>query len=233
MNLPRLALLTSAALALTACGGTAPPQASDQPTVAVIQGRVATPDGVGAVSVPGLGAVGAPVAADGTFTLVLPDEGSLAGQARTVSGVLSALNCTGAVSSSEAAARGFVIAFLDARSGAQGGAGTRQVGAVEGVKTGLLSRSVRARAWLYADRPTRLRGSVDCAGLLNIPQVNRLPVTVSVNAGRGWNVVDLNVGASANLLGQVSASGSVVNSTAGTGPTVWRTQAELQAQIGF
>ncbi|GAA5532674.1 hypothetical protein [Deinococcus aluminii] len=228
-NLPRLVLLAGAALALTACGGSSPPRASDQPPVLVINGKVATWSGSGRVSVPDLLAVSAPVNADGTFALALPGEAVLMGRTTTASEVMTSLDCTGSLSSSAAGTRGFLLAVLNA----QDVSGTRQVSAVEGIKTGALSRSVHARAWLYADGATQLRGTVDCAKLLNISQLNNLPVDVAVNTQRGWNVVDLTLNLSANIFGQVSGSGAAANSAAGTAPTTWRTMSELQAQLGF
>lgn len=225
----RPALLVGAVLALTACGGASPPRASDQPPVTVINGRVATWSGAGTVQVPGLLAASAPVGADGSFTLTLPGEAALAGRTIPAVAVLSGLDCSGTLTGTQPDARAFLLAGLTA----QDAAGPREVNAVTGTKPGPLSRRVHVRAWLYADAATQLRGTVDCARLLNLPQIAALPVTVAVNTQPGWNVIDLNIDASANLLGQVSASGTAVNSAAGTSQTVWRTLAELQAQIGF
>ncbi|GAA5512952.1 hypothetical protein Dcar01_01676 [Deinococcus carri] len=228
-NLPRFVLFAGAALALTACGNNTPPQASDQPTVAVINGKVTTWSGSGTVSVPDLADVSAPVNADGTFALTLPGEAALSGKTMTAADVMSGLRCTGTVTSSTPSTRGYVVAVLNV----QDMNGTRQVSAVEGRKTGPLSRGLHARAWLYADGATQLRGTVNCAALLGISAISNLPVTVSVNTQRGWNVVDLNITASASVFGQLSAEGTAVNSAAGTGTTEWRTTAELQSQIGF
>lgn len=227
-SLLRFVLFAGAAFALTACSQSSPPQASDQPTVAVIRGKVATWSGTGTVSMPALD-VNAPVSTDGTFTLTLPGDAVLAGRTRTVAEVLTALNCSGSLQSSQAGTTGLLVTALNARDTT----GTRQVSAVEGAKSGLLSRSVHARAWLYADGATQLRGTVNCAGLLNIPQLSNLPVEVAVNTQRGWNVVDLTLNVSANIFGQLSGSGTAGNSVAGSTTTTWRTMAELQGQIGF
>lgn len=228
---PRSALLVGAAFALTACGGTAaPPRASDQPPVTLINGRVATWSGAGSVRVPGVPAAPAPVGADGTFTLTLPGEAALAGRTTPAVAVLSSLGCSGTLTGSLPDARAFLLAGLSAQDT---GGGTREIGAVTGTRPGPLSRRVLLRAWLYADAATALRGTLDCARLLNVPQLAALPVTVAVDTRPGWNVVDLDIAASANLLGQLSASGTAVNSAAGTAQTVWRTLPELQAQLGF
>lgn len=221
-------VLPAAALALTACSQSSPPQASDQPPVTVIQGKVATWSGTGTVGVPELN-VSAPVGTDGTFTLTLPGDASLTGRTRAAADVMTALNCSGSLQSSQAGTLGLVLTGLNARDAS----GTRQLSAVEGEKTGLLSRRVHARAWLYTDGATQLRGTVNCAGLLNIPGLSNLPVEVAVNTQRGWNVMDLLLNVSANVFGQLSGSGTAANSTAGSATTTWRTMAELQAQLGF
>lgn len=81
-------VLPAAALALTACSQSSPPQASDQPPVTVIQGKVATWSGTGAVSVPELN-VSASVSTDGTFTLTLPGDASLTGRTRAAADLTS------------------------------------------------------------------------------------------------------------------------------------------------
>lgn len=217
------------ALVLAACSGTSVPQATEQPTVTVIEGRVTSASGTGTVSVAELAGVTAPMAADGRFSLTLPQGAALGARVQGAAQVMSNLQCAGSLSSSDTSARGYLLANMQVSDGAAG----RSVSAVQGSKTGLLSRSVSGRAWLYVDRDTRLSGSVDCAKLLNVSQIATLPVTIDVIAKTGWNVVDLNIGASASIFGQVSAGGSVVNSAAGTAVSEWRTSEELQAQISF
>lgn len=228
-RLPRAPLLAGAVLALTACGAPSAPQASDQPPVTVIHGRVTSWGGEGTVRLPDLPSVSAPVGADGTFTLTLPEGAALSGRATEATGVLAGLGCSGTLTSSAAGTRGYLAAVLNA----QDAGGTRQISAAEGTRTGPLSRRVQVRAWLYADGAAQLRGSVDCAGLLNLPQLRELPVLVAVNVQPGWNVLDLTLEAHANVFGQVSGSGQAANSLAGSSLTVWRTAGELQAQIGF
>ncbi|MFC5848067.1 hypothetical protein [Deinococcus petrolearius] len=226
---PKLLIPGTLALVLASCGGTSTPQASEQPTVTVIEGRVTGASGTGTVSVSELPGVAATTAADGRFTLTLPQGAALGTRVQGAAQVMAGLQCAGSLGSSDTSARGYLVANLQVGDGA----GTRSVSAVQGSKTGLLSRSVSGRAWLYVDKDTRLSGSLDCAQLLNVPQISTLPVTIDVIARAGWNVVDLTIGASANLLGQVSAGGSVVNSAAGTALSEWRTAEELQAQISF
>lgn len=226
---PKFLALGALALVLASCSGTSTPQASEQPTVTVIEGKVMSASGTGTVGVAELPGTTATTAADGRFSLTLPQGAALGARVQGAAQVMSNLQCTGSLSSSDTSARGYLVANMQVSDGA----GTRSVSAVQGSKTGLLSRNVGGRAWLYVDRDTRLSGSVDCAKLLNVSQIPSLPVTIDVLAKTGWNVVDLSIGASANIFGQVSAGGSVVNSAAGTALSEWRTSEELQAQISF
>ncbi|MDV6373876.1 hypothetical protein [Deinococcus arenicola] len=216
------------ALALAACGGTVAPQASDQPTVTVLNGKVAGWKGNGRVAVAGLPSVSAPVREDGLVTLTLPGAPELAQYALPAAEVMQPLKCSGTVQSSNAEARIFTVVALDV----QDSAGSRQVQAITGSKSGLLSRRVTAHIWVYSDRVTQLRGEVDCARILDIPQLTRLPVTVAANAQPGWNVAELDIKISANLLAQLSASGTLVNAVS-SGLNVFHTLEELQAQVAF
>lgn len=235
MNFPwskgliNVGLLGGLTLALVACGGPATPQATDQPTVAMVEGKVSIWKGAGRVAVPGLPTVSSSVREDGTFTLTLPREAELSGLTGPAAGVMTKLGCAGDVQSSVASAHAFTVMSLDV----QDSGSLRQASAVNGSKPGLLSRHVNARAWIYSDQATQLRGTVDCAAILKISQIPQLPVTVAVNVKSGWNVVELNIDASANLLAPISASGSLVNAGAGAGLTTFRTAQELQSQVGF
>ena len=222
-------LLGGLGLVLASCGGTAPPQASDQPTVVTLSGQVSGWKGEGRVAVPGLPSVSSSVHSDGTFTLTLPAGPELAGQTQPAAGIADKLGCSGPVQSSAPNAHAFALMSLDTTDST----GSRQTSAISGSKPGLLSRRVNARVWLYSDAETQLRGTVNCAAILNMAQIPQLPVTVAVNAKSGWNVIELNIDASANLLAQVNASGSLVNSGAGSSLITFRTVQELQGQVAF
>ncbi|QFP78301.1 hypothetical protein DAAJ005_08500 [Deinococcus sp. AJ005] len=223
-------LLGGVSLALVACGGGLPtPQASDQPTVQTISGKVSGWQGEGRVAVSGLPGASSSVHTDGSFTLTLPGEAELTQQSLPITGIAGKLDCMGSVQSSEPDVRAFALMSLNAKDGA----GARQTSAMTGSKPGLLSRRVNVRVWLYSDSATQLRGTMDCAKILSIPQISQLPVTVAVNVQPGWNVVELNIQASANVLAQVSGSGTMANSTAGGAQTTFRTTQELQAQVAF
>ena len=87
--------------------------------------------------------------------------------------------------------------------------------------------------WLYSDRPTQLRGTLDCAQALGVQQIDRVPVVVALNTKTGWNVADLVINARSNVIGQLSADGSLTNATDGDAPTTWRTTQEVQSQVSF
>lgn len=222
-------LLASLALSLAACNSTPTPQASDQPIVTIIHGQVATPAGAGTVSLPNLGSVSTTTSIGGSFNLTLPQASTLAGNTMTADQVMSGMSCTGKLTSSDAAAQGYLIAALTLNDSA----GSRSVYAVAGRQSGLLSRNVSGKVWLYADRATNLSGMVDCATLLGVPAIKNLPIKVSVAAKTGWNTLDLNVDGSTDIFGNLSASGTAVNSTNSDGNTTWRTINEVKAQLGL
>ncbi|GGM08708.1 hypothetical protein GCM10010841_16310 [Deinococcus aerophilus] len=220
-------------LALAACGGVATPQASDQPTTERIVGQVSGWTGEGALSVAELPAATATIGTDGRFTLTLPPESALAGLTIGAAdlGALARLGCDGRLDSSAAQARGFVTATLNTVAFPSGK--RTQVRAATGSKPNALSRRVTVRVWLYSDRPTQLRGTLDCAKALGVQQIDRVPVVVALNTKTGWNVADLVINARSNVIGQLSADGSLTNATDVNAPTTWRTTQEVQSQIGF
>lgn len=222
-------VLGGLSLALVACGGQAVPEASDQPTVATVNGKVATWSGEGRVTAPGLLAVSSSVRSDGTFVLTLPGALEMAASTVAVDGIAARLGCKGTLQSSVPGVRGNAVMTLEAKDSS----GSRATSAVNGSKSGLLSRRVNTRIWLFSDGETQLRGTVDCAAALGMSQVKELPVTVAVNAKAGWNVVELDINASATITGQVNASGSLVNSSAGSTQATFRTSEELQSQVAF
>ncbi len=222
-------LLGGVTLALVACGGSATPQASDQPTVETLSGKVSAWKGEGRVALPGLPDISSSVHSDGSFILTLPTEAELAGYVLPAAGLTDKLGCSGAAQSSDPDAQVFVVMTLDASDTAS----SRQTSAITGSKSGLLSRRVNARVWLYSDSQTQLRGTVNCAPILSMAQLPELPVTVAVNARPGWNVLELNINVSASILAEVSASGSLVNFVSGGSQTTFRTTKELQAQVAF
>lgn len=230
MGMKKLAsaiVFASVAVALSACGGTPPaPGASDQPVVTTITGKVATARSAGTVRLDGLG-VQAPLAADGTFRLDLPTDAQMSGRTTALSEAMKGLSCTGSVKSSVDPSRGYAVGALTFTDGS----GARSMSAVEGSSTGLLSRKVTARAWLYSEQAARLSGELNCSELLGGAVAN-VPVAVDTAVKVGWNVVQLDIGASVGL-GGISASGNLSNATDPAATTTWRTSDELKAQVGL
>lgn len=90
-------------------------------------------------------------------------------------------------------------------------------------------------AWPYSAQAARLSGEVDevdCASRLG-GAVATVPVRVDTLIKTGWNVARPERDVSANLFGQVSAGGSLVNAEKGEDLTTWRTAEEQMTQIGF
>lgn len=228
-TLSRLALLACAALALTACAsGEQPPAPEDQPAVTTVQGDIENWTGAGTVTLSGPSGQAlarAAVAADGTFSLTLPDEAALAGAGvtRSPADALAQLGCTNTVTSSDPAARGYGFLSLDARPD---GGDVGPIFAVDLDVTTLfgvpVSAEAKGRAWLYADRDTTLSGHVTC----KIAEVNAA-VQVNIAAKQGWNVLAMNVG------GSVANPGGVTGTltTAADTQTTWRTQADLLSKL--
>ncbi len=222
-------VLGSLSLFLVACGGQAAPEAADQPTVTTVNGKLSEWKGEGRVTVLGLPGVSSSVHGDGAFTLTLPGEAEVTAWTVGIEEIAGKIGCSGTIQSGVTGVKANTVMSLEARDSA----GSRVTSTMNDSKSGLLSRRINARIWLYSDSVTQLRGIVDCASLLGMEQVSTLPVTVAVNAKPGWNVIELNINASANVLAQVSASGSLVNSGAGSRQTTFRTVQELQSQVAF
>jgi len=79
-------------------------------------------------------------------------------------------------------------------------------------------------ALIYADRSTRLSGSLDCAAKLGVPQ---LKVTVAAELKPGWNSVGLHLKAKQTT--SLNTSGELVAADPGT--TSWMTQDQFQRSI--
>ncbi|ULH16222.1 hypothetical protein MF271_06315 [Deinococcus sp. KNUC1210] len=133
-------------LALTACGASTPPPPAQAQVITSINGvsdAFNTP-----VTLSGAGRTLATSQTDasGHFTLDLPSDAAAAGVAAPLStGVLSDLGCTGTLVNSDPAASGYEVASLKMGSASYMNAT---------VNRGLLSRALRGKVYLYADRST-------------------------------------------------------------------------------
>lgn len=216
--------LAALSLLLASCGGgpeRVPDNAAPETTVS---GRIQTwqSGAAGTVTLqPGLLPLAtAPVDAAGTFSLTLPTGPLVDAQTRSIPETLEQglrdLNCTSAgLTVSDPAARGLLFFTLRAEGG---GAGAREVVAAT-VNKGATSRSIDARAWLYADRATRLGGKVNCR-----IEGFTVPVTLDVAAVPGWTMLRLAVTAGVGF-GGVSASGKVTRTL--TDVNTWLTLDEV------
>lgn len=223
----RTLLALSFPLLLAACGGNTPtPPAQDAPPVTQISGVVVSGSGTGTVSLKGSGRTlaEAPVDASGAFTLTLPEASALSGELKTVTEALTAAGCGGALTSSVASAKGYGVAALQvSRTGLNDAVYAANVGAQYFPPKGKFS----ATLWLYTDQATRLSGTLNCAELVN--NAATLSISLDVTTRAGWNV--LSVYGESGLPNLTAVSGSAT--LAADSQTVWRSSADLRAQLPF
>ncbi|SMB93464.1 hypothetical protein [Deinococcus hopiensis] len=218
--------LLGVSLTLASCGNNSIEAPKNAPAESKISGQVQTWGGGGTVNLNGtlLPLATAPIDAANNFTLTLPQATALAGEARSVTAtLLSGLSQFGCVNTSltnsNAAAQGLLAFTLQAKNGSA----TKDLFAAAVSKT-LTTRTVDARAWLYVDQETTLSGTVTCT----LAGQGSFPVTVSVNAVPGWNMLQFYVYGSFGFSGR-SITGKVIRTTAPV--NTWISMDELNAQI--
>ncbi|MDL2345094.1 hypothetical protein QOL99_13165 [Deinococcus sp. MIMF12] len=223
----KLGALTALSLLLASCGGGPERVPDNAPAETTVSGRIQTwQSGTsGSVALTGLlplvPLASAPVDAAGSFRLTLPTGPLVEAQTRSIPETLeqglSDLNCTSAgLTVSDPAARGLLFFTLRAEGG---GAGAREVAAASLTRSGPLSASFDARAWLYTDRVVTVTGRINCrvAGLT-------APITVNVKTVPGW--IKLKISATGSYgFGGPSASGTVTRTL--TDLNTWLTLAEV------
>lgn len=228
MNAPARLLSTAClGLLLSACAGrpllqTGP--AAPATTVGNVQGNVSRWSGTGKISLygtPGQTLAQADVASSGLFILNLPDAVTVQPALRPAAESLASLGCAGRVTSSDDAARNFAFLSLQPQR-----ADTKPVFAASLRRTSFTRATLTGRAYLYADRPTRLSGEVDCGQIVQdfAGASIGVPVSVNIAAQTGWNALELRVEVQGSLTG-VSATGEV-RAVADT-PQVWRSPQEI------
>ncbi|WP_293913880.1 hypothetical protein, partial [Deinococcus sp.] len=219
-----LALCLTGASLLAACSDstTAPGTSDPAPSAQVTPVLTGQLSGAGTAGVDLLSGntvlASAPTDVAGKFTLTLPSADSLAPVKKSLAtGLLTDLGCTGTLTLGDTSAQGFGFGTLSAGGG-------KTYGDLN-VERGAISRTVRGRAYLYADRPTTLSGPLNCQGATGYPTT----VQVSVSAAAGWNVLNV------RITGGLTLGGIVVNGTAGNGAaapgSVWTGVEELKAQL--
>lgn len=158
--------------------------------------------------------------AAGHFTLPLPSAATLPGVLKPLSsGLLSELGCLGQLSSSDAAAQGYDVETLHTASATYMNAAVSQT---------LMSRNLRGRVYLYADRQTSLAGTLDCSAVTGLPT----PVAVNLNVSKGWNVLELTLNAGLSLSG-FTVKGQLNNGNDPLAQTsLWTNQSVVKAQMG-
>lgn len=219
----RLALLLSTVL-LGACGNSTPaPTAKPVADAApVISGQLNAPQGSNtfvSIIANNSSIVNTPVDAAGKFSLTLPDADKMADVKTSLSaGLLADLGCTGTLTLSDSSAQGYAFATLLASSGEEY--------ADAAVSRTTLSRTLQGRAYLYADKPTTLKGPLDCTAATGYPTT----VQVSISASTGWNVVDVNIQGIFNF--GISVNGTVSNGSLAPN-SIWANVKDLRTQLEF
>ncbi|SMB93462.1 hypothetical protein [Deinococcus hopiensis] len=228
MNAPaRFFIVASLGLLLSACAGRPTLQvgpAAPAKTVGNVQGNISRWGGAGKVTLaglPGQALAQADVASSGLFILPLPDAVTVQPALRPAADALSAVGCTGRVTSSDDAARNFAFINLQPQRSE-----AKPVFAARLQRTSFTRAVLTGRVYLYADRPTRLSGQVDCGQIMQefAGVAIGVPISVNVNAQSGWNALELRVDVQGSLTG-VSATGEV--GAVADAPQVWRTAQEI------
>ncbi|GGQ94533.1 hypothetical protein [Deinococcus ruber] len=222
MKIPRIgASFLLLGLALTACGASTPPPPAQAQVITSING-VASNASTTPVNLTGGGRTLATTQTDasGHFTLDLPSDAAAAGVAAPLStGVLSDLGCTGTLTNGDPAASGYEVASLKMGSASFMNAT---------VSRSLLSRALRGKVYLYADRSTTLSGNLDCSATTGMPTT----VTVNLNVSKGWNVLALSIDGSIGL-GGISVSGRLENGQGAVGEvSTWMDQEQVKKDLG-
>lgn len=210
----RLTLLIPALL-LSACSSVHLP--TDVTPATSITGLVTgdpRPDTLTYTPASGEAPITATVAADGHFTLPLPDPTLLTNPA-TFMGVTG---CTGEVKASSDVQG--AAAFHLSGAGRTYYAGETRASAVPP------RAQVVLQGFIYTSAPTVLTGTLDCASILKVTPT--LPVTLNVTTSKGWNRVNLALTVNATLSG-LQGDGRLTSG--GDSVTTWRSSQDLAAAL--
>lgn len=158
------------------------------------------------------------VDAGGNFTLTLPTSNQLADDKTSLTaGLLADLGCTGVLTLGDSSAQGYAFATLTAGNGKEY--------ADANVTPTPLTRTLKGRAYLYADKSTTIQGPLNCSATTGYPTT----VQVNVNASAGWNTLAIDITGSLGF-GGISVGGTVGNGMASPG-SAWTDVDALRTQI--
>ena len=221
MNKTSMLLLLGLTSLLSACGTPTPVPVEPKPVLS-ISGNASAAAGKSLILMGSDGLAVSKetnVAADGSFTVALPDPEE--SRRKAVTNTLSGIGCevTQAITSSDPAAKGLGI------SKAKPATGEMLMPAT--VSRTTLSRTIELHSWIYSDRATTLKGELNCAKALG-GVVSSLPVTVDTKVAAGWTPVVASIKVSVGLSG-INGSGSVM--TANDFQGSWLTSTELGNQV--
>ncbi|WP_161882613.1 hypothetical protein [Deinococcus alpinitundrae] len=223
LRLVPAALLTAALLG--ACGRPAAPKPLPAAEVApFITGQLSGASSTSLALIVGTRTLASTtVDAQGKFSLTLPTSDEVTSVKTSLSAVLLAdLGCKGSLSLSDPSAQGYGFATLKA------GNQKDYADAVVIKDEYTFNRSLKGRAYLYADKPTTLNGPLDCKAATGFPTT----LQVNVNLSTGWNVLALSINGTYSFPSTISVSGSVNNGALAPG-SVWSSLDALKSQIAF
>ncbi|AZI41647.1 hypothetical protein EHF33_01835 [Deinococcus psychrotolerans] len=220
ISLRSLTVLGFSAALLSACNSATPPKPAPTPEVTpVLSGQLV---GIGntTASLSGNSKTLAVTSVDagGNFTLTLPTSAQLSGDKTSLTaGLLADLGCTGVLTLGDPSAKGYAFATLTAGNGKEYADAT--------VTKTLTTRTLKGRAYLYADKATTLEGPLNCSAATGYPTT----VQVSIDALAGWNTLAINITGSLGF-GGISVGGTVGNGAALPG-SLWTDVDSLRAQL--
>lgn len=214
------AFLVALPLTLAACSST-PKVPAEAVIVTKISGTVTAGSGTGSVTLSGKSGVLAtgPIDASGNFTLDLPGADKLSAELMTASDALSGVGCSGTLTSSDPAAKGYGMMPLTATR-----TGLNELVLPADLSVGLVNSSVAAKAWLYTDKATTLQGQLDCSSL--VQNVATVKLNINLTTKVGWNSIAINASGltlSRNLSGDVTLAADQTST--------WLTAGQLTSKL--
>lgn len=225
-----LMTLTAGAL-VVGCDHTTlqPPGASDPPLFEVT-GKVFKGTGIGTLQTFIGGASSLPlnaqVNADGRFKVKLPNGEVLSEQLLEGANLLESVGCTGQIVSSNPEAKGTGFVSFQLKRGEINDT------IINGrAKVNLLppSGELTAQMYLFANQASNLKGVVDCAKVINVPEIKEIRVQVDAPVRQGWNVLHLDVSTELKL--PIRATGSLKTIRPQNG--VWLTTQQIRDVFPF
>lgn len=225
-----LMTLTAGALVVGCDHTTLQPPSAGDPPLFEIKGKVFKGTGTGTLQTFIGGASSLPldaqVNANGQFKVELPAGEELSEQLLEGANLLESVGCKGQIISSNPEAKGTGFVSFQMKRG--------QVNdtIINGeAKINLLppSGELSAQMYLFANQASTLKGVVDCAKVINVPEIQEVEVQVDAPVRQGWNVLHLNVSTELKL--PIRATGSL--KTVRAQDSIWLTTQQIRDVFPF